>query len=76
MYIDTREQRPLPPGDAPHRLSLRPLVPVGFGFVLLGLASIVSPLAGYVLVLAGAALIVRTFARLIPSSNGLEDHRQ
>jgi len=76
MYIDTHEQRPLPPGRAAQRLSLRPLVPIGAGFALLGVASMVTPLAGYVLVLVGAALIVRTLARLVPSSNGLEDHHQ
>jgi hypothetical protein len=73
MYVDTHEPRSLP---EPHRLSLRPLVPIGLGFALLGVASMVSPLAGYVLVLAGAALLVRTLAKLVPSSNGLEEHRQ
>jgi ABC-type thiamin/hydroxymethylpyrimidine transport system permease subunit len=76
MYIDTHEQRPLPPGRAAQRLSLRPLVPLGIGFLMLGIASMVAPLAGYVLVLVGAALIVRTLAKLVPSSNGLEEHRQ
>jgi ABC-type thiamin/hydroxymethylpyrimidine transport system permease subunit len=76
MYIDTHEQRPLPPGRAAQRLSLRPLVPLGIGFLMLGVASMVAPLAGYVLVLVGAALIVRTLAKLVPSSNGLEEHRQ
>jgi hypothetical protein len=76
MYIDTREQRPLPPLHEPWRPNLRPLVPIAIAVVLFVVASMVSPLASYVLTLAGGALIARTLAKLIPSSNGLEEHRQ
>jgi hypothetical protein len=76
MYIDTHEPRSLPPHREPRRVSLRPLVPIGIGSLLLGVASMAGPLPGYVLILAGTALIARTVARLVPSSNGLEEHRQ
>ena len=76
MYIDTREQRPLPPLHEPWRPNLRPLVPIAIAVVLFVVASMVAPLASYVLTLAGGALIARTLAKLIPSSNGLEEHRQ
>jgi hypothetical protein len=76
MFIDTREQRPLPPVPEPWRPNLRPLVPIALAVVLFVVASMVSPLLSYVLTLTGGALVARTVARLIPSSNGLEDHRQ
>jgi hypothetical protein len=76
MYIDTREQRPLPPLHEPWRPNLRPLLPIALAVVLFVVASMVPPLASYLLTLAGGALIARTFAKLIPSSNGLEEHRQ
>ena len=76
MYIDTREQRPLPPLHEPWRPNLRPLVPIALAVVLFVVASMVPPLASYLLVLGGGALIARTVAKLIPSSDGLKDHRQ
>ena len=76
MFIDTHEQRPLPPPHEPWRPNLRPLVPIALAVVMFVVASMVSPLVSYVLTLAGGALVVRTVAKLIPSSNGLEEHRQ
>jgi len=76
MYIDTREQRPLAPLHEPRRPNLRPLVPIAIAVVLLVVASMVPPLPSYVLILAAVALLARTAAKLIPSSNGLEDYRQ
>ncbi len=60
MYIDTREQRPLPPLHEPWRPNLRPLVPIAIAVALFGVASMVPPLASYVLTLVGGALIART----------------
>ena len=76
MYIDTREQRPLPPLHEPWRPNLRPLVPIAIAVLLLVVAPMVSPLPSYVLIVVAGALILRTVAKLIPSSNGLEDYRQ
>ena len=76
MYIDTREQRPLPPRHEPWQPNLRPLVPIAIAVVALVVSALVPPLPSYLLVLAGGALIARTLAKLIPSSDGLKDHRQ
>jgi hypothetical protein len=76
MLIDTREQQPLPPSHERRRHNLRPLAPIPGGFILLGVAGMVPPAPAYVLILAGGGLIARTVAKLIPSSNGLEEHRQ
>jgi hypothetical protein len=76
MYIDTREQRPLPPPHEPRRPNLRPLVPIAIAVLLFVLSPMVSPLLSYVLILAAGALTARTVAKLIPSTNGLEDHQQ
>jgi|tagenome__1003787_1003787.scaffolds.fasta_scaffold20872550_2 hypothetical protein len=76
MYIDTHDERPPAPLPRPPRVSLRPLVPIGTGFALLGAAALVPPAAGYALVIASGALIARSLAKHIPSTNGLEDHRQ
>jgi hypothetical protein len=76
MFIDTREQRPVPPLHEPWRPNLRPLVPIALAVVLLVGSAIVPPLASYVLILVAGALIARTVAKLLPSANGLEDYRQ
>jgi hypothetical protein len=76
MYIDTREQRPLPPVHESWRPNLRTLVPIAIAVFLFVVASVVPPLPSYVLILGAGALIARTVAKLIPSSNGLEDYRQ
>jgi hypothetical protein len=76
MYIDTREQRPLPPLHEPWRPNLRPLVQIAIAVILLVVSPLVPPLPSYVLILGAAALIARTVAKLLPSSNGLEDYRQ
>jgi hypothetical protein len=76
MLIDTRERRPLPSPQERRRPNLRPLAPIPGGLFLLGLAGMVPPAPSYVLILAGSGLIARTIAKLIPSSNGLEEHRQ
>ena len=76
MLIDTREQRPLPPLPEPRRPRLHRFLPIPIGFILLGVAAMVPPLPAYLLILGAIAIIARTFARVIPSSNGLEEHRQ
>ena len=76
MYIDTRDERPLPPHHEPWRPNLRPVVPIAIAVALFVVATTVAPLPSYVLTLVAVALIARTVAKLIPSSNGLEDYRQ
>jgi hypothetical protein len=76
MLIDTREPPPLPPSREPWRPNLRPLAPIPGGLFLLGVAGMVPPVPSYLLIVAGGGLIARTAAKLIPSSNGLEEHRQ
>jgi hypothetical protein len=51
-------------------------VPVAVAVPMLVAAPLVPPLAGYGLTLGAGALIARTAAKLLPSSNGLEDYRQ
>jgi hypothetical protein len=75
MYIDTRDERPPAPLHR-SRLNLKPLVPIATGFALLGVAAMVPPAPGYALVIGSGALIARSLAKHIPSTNGLEDHRQ
>jgi hypothetical protein len=43
---------------------------------LLGVAALVPPLPSYLLILATVVLVARALTKAIPSSNGLEDHRQ
>jgi hypothetical protein len=77
MFIDTRDQRPLPPPPhEPWRPNLRPLAPVAVAVPMLVAAPLVPPLASYGLTLGAGALIARAAAKLLPSSNGLEDYRQ
>jgi hypothetical protein len=76
MYIDTHDQRPVPPPHGPRRPNLRPLVPLAIAVVLLVVSALVPPLPAYVLIILAGAFIARTVAKLIPSVNGLEDYRQ
>jgi hypothetical protein len=76
MFIDTREPPPLPPSHEPWRPNLRPLAPITVGACLLGVSGTVPPALSYLLILGGGGLIARTVAKLIPTSNGLKDHRQ
>jgi hypothetical protein len=76
MLIDTREPQPLPRSHEPWTPNLRPLAPIPVGLFLLGVAGAVPPALSYLLILGGGGLIARTVAKLIPTSNGLEEHRQ
>ena len=79
MYIDARDRGSHPPrprGSEPWRPNLRPLVPFAIAVPMLVVAPMVPPLASYGLTVGAGVLICRTAAKLIPSSNGLEDHRQ
>jgi hypothetical protein len=76
MYIDTHDQRPVPPPHGPRRRNLRPLVPIAIAVVLLIVSALVPPLPAYALILAAGALVARAVGKLIPSVNGLEDYRQ
>ena len=77
MFIDTRDQRPLPPPlHEPWRPNLRPFVPIVVAVPMLVVAPMVSPLPSYGLTVGAIALIARTAAKLMPSSNGLEDYHQ
>jgi hypothetical protein len=76
MFIDTREQRPLPPSHEPWRPNLRPVLPLAIAVCLLVISTVAAPLPSYVLILVAGGLIARTVAKLLPSANGLEDYRQ
>jgi hypothetical protein len=76
MYIDARDREPLPPLPEPWRPNLRPFVPIAVAVPMLIVAPMVPPIASYGLTVGAGVLICRTAARLLPSSNGLEDHRQ
>jgi hypothetical protein len=76
LLIDTREESPQPARHERQRRSLRPLAPIPAAMFLLGVADMVPPLPSYLLTLACVALVARTLAKLVPMSNGLEDHRQ
>jgi hypothetical protein len=76
MYIHTHDERPSAPPHKPWRPHLLPLVPVAIAVALFVVAAMVPPLPSYLCLLAGCALIVRTIAKLVPSSNGLRDYRQ
>ena len=76
MFIDTRDQEPLPPMPAPWRPNLRPLVPVAVAVPMLIVAPLVPPLASYGLTVGAGVLICRTAAKLLPSGEGLRDYRQ
>ena len=78
MYVDTHDQRPLPPPPRrePSRRTIRPVIQIAAAIFLLGVSQMVSPFPSYLLTLAAVAIIARTAARLLPSSNGLEDYHQ
>ena len=76
MYIDARDSGPLPPPPEPWRPNLRPLVPIAVAVPMLVVAPLVPPLASYGLTVGAGVLICRTAAKLLPSSDGLRDHRQ
>jgi hypothetical protein len=76
MYIDARDERPLNPLPEPWRPNLRPFVPIAVAVPMLVAAPMVPPLVSYGLTVGAGVLICRTAARLLPSSNGLHDHRQ
>jgi len=77
MFIDTRDQRPLPPPlHEPWRPNLRPFAPIAVAVPMLVVSPMVPPLTAYGLILGAGALIARAAAKLMPSSNGLEDYRQ
>jgi hypothetical protein len=80
LLIDTRE----PPAPEPEPRG-RPTWPLellsrswrliaGLGFVLL--SSAFPPVEAYALLVAGCVLIGRGFARIVPITPGLKDHRQ
>ena len=76
MYIDTHDQRPTPPRHEPRRPNVRPVIHVAIAMFLLGVSQMVSPFPSYLLTLAAVVVIARTAAKLLPSSNGLEDYHQ
>ena len=76
MYIDTRDQGPLPPLPQPWRPNLRPYVPIAIAVPMLIASPMVPPLASYGLIVGAGALICRTATKLMPHSNGLQDYRQ
>jgi|KBSSwiStaDraftv2_1062776.scaffolds.fasta_scaffold1956090_2 hypothetical protein len=76
MYIGARDHRPLPPPPEPWRPNLRPFVPIAVAVPMLIAAPMVPPLASYGLTVGAGVLICRTAARLLPSGDGLRDHRQ
>ena len=76
MFIDTRDEGPLPPLSEPWRPNLRPFAPIAVAVPMLIAAPLVPPLASYGLTVGAGALICRTAAKLIPHSDGLRDYHQ
>ena len=76
MFIDARDQGPVPPLPEPWRPNLRPFVPIAVAVPMLIVAPLVPPVASYGLTLGAGALICRTLARVVPHSDGLRDYRQ
>jgi hypothetical protein len=73
MYI---QSRPEPPSREPFRPNLRPLIPLLIAVAMFAAAPLVAPIVAYGLILGAGALVARCAAKLLPSSNGLEEHRQ
>jgi hypothetical protein len=76
--IDTHEYS-LNPESRPRRrkrTGLRPVLLLLEGLVLLLLSGVFPPLPGYILILGACVCIGRAPLALVPSSRGLQDHRQ
>ena len=76
MFIDTRDEGPLPPLSEPWRPTLRPFAPIAVAVPMLIAAPLVPLLASYGLTVGAGVLICRTAAKLIPLTDGLRDYHQ
>jgi uncharacterized RDD family membrane protein YckC len=77
MLIDTHDQPEPPPPRRPGReWPVRALVLILEAVILFVLSFAFPPFPAYILVMGACVLGGRGFAKLLPSTFGLKDHRQ
>ena len=77
MLIDTHDQHPPEePRRAGREWPVRALLLIFEGVVLIVLSGAFPPFPAYILLMGACVLVARGFAKLVPMTSGLKDHRQ